>query len=268
MTPPYAKLDRPDIVSAIFHPRPQSLSTAGSDTISDHLIPVDDATRIGARFHVGTKSGANLLFFHGNGEIAADYDDLGPIYGGMQVNLLAVDYRGYGLSEGSPTVSTMMSDCHRILDYVLSWLSEQGHTGPFLVMGRSLGSASALELAAEYQDRIDGLIIESGFAYAAPLLQLLGVNITDLQMEQDDGFDNLSKIRSCRMPSLIIHAEFDHIIPYSDGRALFNACGAEDKQLLKIDHANHNDILMRGFKPYMQAVADLIQRIALKKPMA
>ena len=129
-------------------------------------------------------------------------------------------------------------------------------------MGRSLGSASALELTTRHQDRIDALIIESGFAFGAPLLRLLGVDVTGLHLDPHDGFENLSKIRTCRIPTLVIHAEFDHIIPYSDGQALFKASAAEDKQLLKIGGANHNDILMRGFDDYMQAVSRLAERIS------
>lgn len=266
MTFAYGKLDRPDIVSAIFHPRPQLASAPRSETVSDHRIRVDEDVHVGARFHVSSKSGANILFFHGNGEIAADYDDLGPLYNSMGINLLAADYRGYGISDGSPTVSAMMADCHLLFDYARDWLQQQACLGPLVLMGRSLGSASALELTLKHQKNIDGLIIESGFAHALPLLRLLGVDTSDLQRDDSDGFDNLQKIGACHLPTLIIHAEFDHIIPYTDGQALFNASPAEDKQLLKIGNANHNDILMRGFDPYMQSISRLVKRIAAKRP--
>ena len=84
-------------------------------------------------------------------------------------------------------------------------------------MGRSLGSASVLELAAAYPEKVAGLIIESGFALAGPLLQLLGVNPASLGFTEESGFNHLAKIRTWHKPLLIIHAEFDHIIPFSDG---------------------------------------------------
>lgn len=71
-------------------------------------------------------------------------------------------------------MSSMMRDCHTIYDFTKKWLSDNGCTGRFIVMGRSLGSAPALELASAHEDKIDGLIIESGFALAEPLLKLLG----------------------------------------------------------------------------------------------
>jgi len=71
----------------------------------------------------------------------------------------------------------MMRDSHLVLDFVKKWLLDKGYKGPLILMGRSLGSASVLELASHYKDRIDGLIVESGFAFSDPLLQLLGVNL-------------------------------------------------------------------------------------------
>ncbi len=257
----YEVLDHPEVLASIFHPRPESGTRPNNDAISDHLIWVDTDTHIGARFHCASRAGANLLFFHGNGEIVADYDELGPVFGKLGINLLAADYRGYGLSNGTPRTSSMMADCHLIYQYVCSWLQQQNHTGPLIIMGRSLGSASALELAAEHHASVSGLIIESGFAYATPLLRLLGVDTDKLGIKEEDGFVNIDKIRRYKGPTLIIHAEFDHIIPYSDGFDLYKASAAQDKSLLKIEGANHNDILLRGFDSYMQTIERLAHRI-------
>jgi pimeloyl-ACP methyl ester carboxylesterase len=213
---------------------------------------------VGARFHLADAGAATILFFHGNGEIAADYDELGPLYNRMGIDFLVADYRGYGRSDGRPTVSAMMNDSHAILAYVRQWRTHQRRRGPLLVMGRSLGSASALELAAAHPEQIDGLIVESGFAYAGPLLRLLGVNPDRLGFREEQGFGNLEKIRRYAGPTLIIHAQYDHIIPFSDGQALYEASGAGHKRLLRIDGANHNDIFARGLPPYLHAVGDLV----------
>ena len=140
-------------------------------------------------------------------------------------------------------------------------MAENGCTGPFIVMGRSLGSASALELVRHYGEAIDGLIVESGFAFAGPLLRLLGIDPDALGFTEAVGFGNVDKIRAYDKPTLVIHAEFDHIIPFSDGQALYDASPAEDKTLLKIPGANHNDIFMRGLREYMAAVKALSERV-------
>lgn len=257
----YAILDRPDVSRAIFHPRAESNYSPSGAGGEDHLIDVAPDIAIGARFHMGNPSGANILYFHGNGEIVADYDELAPMYNAMGINFMVVDYRGYGRSTGYPTVSGMMADCHVVYSYVRKWLQQNGYGGSLVVMGRSLGSASALELAVAHEEEIDGLIIESGFAYAEPLLRLLGVNVDQIGFREDQGFRNIDKIRKFKGPTLVIHAEYDHIIPFSDGQALHKASRSEQKQLLKIEGANHNDIFYRGMQIYMETVRNLTQSI-------
>jgi fermentation-respiration switch protein FrsA (DUF1100 family) len=257
----FSHLDRPEILMFLFYPRPELGPAMSSTDKTDIMIPVEADIRIGARFHLSEKSACNILFFHGNGEIVADYDEFAQIVNQLGINFLAVDYRGYGRSTGQPTVSAMMRDCHVIFDYVIQWLKNNAYRGPLVLMGRSLGSASVLELAFHYAHQIDGLIVESGFAYAGPLLQLLGINIAAFRFEEARGFRNIDKIASFKKPTLIIHAEQDHIIPFSDGQTLFDACCASQKSLLKIPGANHNDILMRGLKDYMAAIHKLVTQL-------
>ena len=272
----YAILDRPEVLMFLFHPRPEPtvspFQTAEPETRmagqKDILIPVQAEIAVGARFHMAEKSGGNLLFFHGNGEIVADYDELGAVYNQVGINLLAVDYRGYGRSGGKPTVTAMMRDCHSIFHFVRKWLQKNNYTGPILLMGRSLGSASVLELAAAYKNLIDGLIVESGFTYAGPLLTLLGIDFAALGFKEEKGFRNVDKIKNFDKPTLIIHAEFDHIIPYSDGQTLHDACPSGDKKLLKIPGANHNDIFMRGLQEYLAAVKNIVATAKKNKPVS
>lgn len=257
-TTDYSLLDRPEVLMNLFHPRPEWGELQGRTAAVERLIPVAEGVVIGGRFHMVANTAANILFFHGNGEIAADYDDLGPVYNRMEINFLAVDYRGYGRSTGRPTVTGMMQDCHAIYRDVRRWLKDNGYTGPFVVMGRSLGSASVVELAAGYPSEIDGLIVESGFAYAEPLLRLLGVDVRGLGFREEAGFRNVDKVRAYARPTLIIHAEYDHIIPFSDGQAMYDASPAPQKKLVKIPGANHNDIFARGFHQYMTAIQDFV----------
>jgi pimeloyl-ACP methyl ester carboxylesterase len=252
----YSSLDRPEILMFLFYPRAE-WGISGEKTM---LIPVEKGVVVGARFHTTNLSAPNILFFHGNGEIAADYDELALMYNHLGINFLPVDYRGYGRSTGQPTVTAMMRDCHVIFEFVKQWLKENNFTGSFIVMGRSLGSASALELAANYKPRIDALIIESGFAHAGPLLQRLGVDTEAPGFDKVEGLSNTVKIGTFDKPTLVIHAEEDHIIPFSDGRELYEACPSDDKVLLQIPEANHNDIFQRGLSEYMAAVQSLADK--------
>ena len=257
----YAKFDRPEILMTLFHPRAEWPLSEARKGVEDILFPVEDEVVVGARFHLSGELRPNILFFHGNGEIVADYDEIGNLYVRSGMNFLALDYRGYGRSTGIPTITNMMRDAHVLFNQVLGWLSENGYEGRLIAMGRSLGSASALELSAHYGNQIDGLAIESGFAYARPLLELLGVNMQALGLREEQGFSNLEKIRRFAKPTLIIHAEQDHIIPLSEGQALHEASPSTGKRLLVIPGANHNDIFLRGMGQYMEAVKALASRV-------
>ena len=261
--PNYSIFDRPEIVSFLFHPRPDYSVYGQAPGILELDIPVEPDTSLGAKLHTADQADPVILFFHGNGEIVSDYDELGGIYTGMGINFLAVDYRGYGRSTGFPTVSGMMRDCHVVFDYVKKELKEKGYSGPLIVMGRSLGSASAIELAASYEDEINGLIIESGFAYLIPLLQLIGVNTEALGIYDQNELQHTVKIQQFKRPVLFIHAEHDHIIPFSDAEALFESCCSIDKALIKIPEADHNTIFAKGMEPYMKAVKELCEKCCL-----
>lgn len=257
-SPDYSILDRPDVLMNLFHPRTEMATIGEPKDSLDLLIPVEADIHVGARFHVKDKACPNILFFHGNGEIVADYDDLGTMYNQLDINFLAVDYRGYGRSNGTPTVSAMMGDCEIIFSFVYQWLQDYEYSGPLVVMGRSLGSASALELIQNHKTDINALIIESGFALAGPLMKLLGIDPNALGYNEENGFNHIEKIKTFEKPTLIIHAEYDHIIPFSDGQALYDASPALNKSLLKIPGANHNDIFFRGIKEYLTAIRTLL----------
>jgi fermentation-respiration switch protein FrsA (DUF1100 family) len=257
LTPSETALDQPEVSARLFHPRKEGAISSSAPGL-DIMIPVADGVEVGSRFHMAKPEMPSILFFHGNGEIVSDYDDIGPVYNAMGIGFIAVDYRGYGRSTGMPSVSAMMKDCHVIFDFTKDWLAAHHFTGPLILMGRSLGSASALALASAYQKQCDGLIIESGFAYAAPLLRLLGINPAAIGFKEEEGFRNIDKIATFKKPTRIIHAENDHIIPFSDGQALYDASPATDKQLIQIPGANHNDIFFRGREQYFSAIQDFI----------
>jgi hypothetical protein len=262
-----AALDRPEVLVFLFHPRrdcsgPKPISNEASASVpgaTDLLVPVDDGVIVGVRLHIGDRGHPNILFFHGNGEIAADYDELGPIYNRIGINFLAADYRGYGCSTGTPTTTAMMRDCHAVFSHITGWLDRHGFRGPLIVMGRSLGSASAIEIAHTHPNQVSGLILESGFAFVAPLLRRLGIDPAAVSFRDDEEsiFRHIEKIGCWQKPLLVIHGEFDHIIPFSDGQALFDACPSLSKHLLRIKGADHNNLILCGLEDYLAAVGQL-----------
>lgn len=250
----YSSLDQPQVLNYLFHPRIESGHRPRGENRDDLMIPVDENINIGASVHIANKAAPNLLFFHGNGEIVSDYDELGLFFTRVGLNFFVADYRGYGRSTGRPTVTAMMRDCHTLADFFGVYRMQNDLSGPLCVMGRSLGSASAIELASKRGHEFHCLIVESGFAYASPLLRVLGIDPDQIGFKEEQGFENIDKIKIFSKPCLVIHAQHDHIIPFSEGQALYDASGAKDKILLEIKGANHNDIFIKGIELYMQAV--------------
>jgi pimeloyl-ACP methyl ester carboxylesterase len=260
----YAKLDQPGVLQYLFHPRKEASSNPPPGAI-DHDIQVEEGISVGARFHLAEPSDPNILFFHGNGEIVSDYDPIGSLYNEFGLSLLAVDYRGYGRSGGTPSVASMMRDAHVIFQKVKAWLKEENRTGPFLVMGRSLGSASALDLAASYRDDVSGLVIDSGFALTVPLLQCLGVDTVALDIKETDGFKNVQKIAQFTKPTLIIHAQFDQFIPLTSAEILQVQCAARSKEFRIVPGADHNTIMAQTGRDYFEILKRFIDKIQGKR---
>src|SRR5687767_9722219 len=97
----YSLLDEAGAALTMFYPRTDLYPPTNG--ASDHFIEVEPGVRLGARFYGVDPAWPTLLFFHGNGEIASDYDDISAIYNDRQLNLFVVDFRGYGTSTGHPT---------------------------------------------------------------------------------------------------------------------------------------------------------------------
>lgn len=255
LRPDCALLDQPEALRTIFYPR---RDPEPADEL-DIFFPVADGIRLGARLHIAEKDSPVILLFHGNGEIASDYDRDSILYKEMGVSLLVVDYRGYGKSDGFPTASALLDDATAVYRQVRHVLAERGLDGSRLfIMGRSLGSAAAIEAASHAGDEIEGLIIESGFASALPFIKNKRGSLPDDLKGGADGFANAKKISRLDIPTLIIHGQADRLLPVGHGKKLYESCGGEQKRLVIIPNAGHNNLLHRGRDLYFSALREFI----------
>ncbi|MGM0418236.1 MAG: alpha/beta hydrolase [Thermodesulfobacteriota bacterium] len=250
---PLTKFDTPEINTYVFHPRKAFSDEASSETL---FIDVEKDIKIGASFFEAGKNDPFILYFHGNGEIVPEYIELGRIFTKNNINFMPVDYRGYGFSNGNPGLVNMLEDAEKIAEFCFKFRSENNFTGKFAVMGRSLGSASACHLCSKY-DYFDCVIIESGFSDFKDLLQRLGYNNNDI-FKFDDPFSNPEKLKKFSGPGLVIHGEYDEIIPFNQGKTLYNSLNPELRRFLEIKNAGHNTIFMYGLEEYFNAVKNIL----------
>jgi hypothetical protein len=125
-------------------------------------------------------------------------------------------------------------------------------------MGRSLGSMPALELAFNYPNEISGLLIESGAANNFRRLWNYLRNAKVI-LSDDSLFLNKVKIRQVRKPTLIIHGEYDQIISVEEGKELYQNSGAQEKRILIIPEADHNDIMIRKQNLYFSTIEEFVK---------
>jgi len=251
-------LDSPRISRVVFHPR-------GED---DRYSPVGIATTtpcenavISGYLHLNEKSDGLLLFFHGNGEISADYDTMAQVYLSLGVSCWFVDFRGYGRSTGTPAFSHMFSDAETLFRYIPRLRDLTGNSFKhLLVMGRSLGSASAIYLASIHHRDLDGLILDSAYAHGPDLIRRLGG--PGIAPEELTGLKIILTVSinaPCRPSSSM--ARMILSIPFSDALALYRACRSPAKRLVEIEGAGHNDLLYHGMDTYLSALRDFINQI-------
>jgi len=253
----YSLIDHPSLLSFIFYPRKDY--TFCPKNGFDLSVEVSGGASIFCRFDMGHQEWPWILFFHGNGEVVSDYDEISPFYHQKGLNLVVADYRGYGVSSGIPTLTDLAQDAHDIFKQVRQDLSRRNLRKDLWVMGRSLGSISAFELAYHYQEDIRGLIIESGFPSVVRIMVHLGMPTDGMGLEKIDE-ECLERIEGISIPSLIIHGDQDWLVPLDNAKDIYQHLGTREKELLIIPSATHNDIMLVGFKEYFDALQRFIEK--------
>ena len=253
----YSVLDNLEGSGRSFYP--QRHWTEAPEAAVDYGIPVDDGVVLSSRFHAVGKENPTVLFFYGNGETAAGYDVIAPLYNQIGANFFVADYRGYGASGGSPTFSTMLSDARKVLDQLRDELAELSFTGPVYVMGRSMGRHAAGELAVTAAEHINGVIIESGRPNLGRFTEGLD---TDSARALEDAYHE--KFYSIDVPALVIHGERDELAPLADAVGMHERMHTTEKHLEIIPGAGHNDLMYVGIQQYFGALRTFMARYAGK----
>lgn len=257
--PNYSEIDQPSILAYVFYPRDDHTPCPGY--AFDISVPVDDDVSIVCRFYKGNDGWPWIIYFHGNGEVVSDYDEIAPFYFKYKLNLVVADYRGYGSSTGTPTLAFIAHDAPILFTTIRDELARRGLKNDVWIMGRSLGSISALELAAHHQDNIRGLIIESGFLSISRLI--IHLNIPAHGIDLDKHFrECIGMIQTISLPILILHGEYDSLVPLEEAETLYANIGSTEKEFLIISSATHNDIMFVGLRQYLEAIRKFIEKTA------
>ena len=201
----------------------------------------------GVRLHgwlVAGRAPTTLLYSHGNGGNIGDRVAIARLLvQQLGVGVFMYDYRGYGRSEGAPSEAGLVSDA---LGARAALLRAGVPPERIVYYGRSLGSAVTVDLALAHPPR--GVVLESPFASVRAMANAVLPGAGYLLRTR---WDSLAKIPRLAAPLLILHSDADEVIPYAQGRAVFEAA-PRPKTFFTIPGARHYD-MDAGWSPYWAA---------------
>jgi fermentation-respiration switch protein FrsA (DUF1100 family) len=195
-----------------------------------------DGTKLHGWFVPHRQPKRAILYCHGNGEhIAFNADLAAQLRDSLSASVLLFDYRGYGRSEGHPTEAGCIADGRA----AQHWLANRTgcKASDIVLMGRSLGSAVAVALAAE--DGARALILENGFT-SMPEIAARHFPWLPVHWLMRNRYDCLSWIRRYDGPLIQSHGAADKLIPIAMARRLFDAARSRPKRWLEFDDLDHN----------------------------
>ena len=221
------------------------IRTADGESLAAWWVPAE-----GAR---GT-----VLFFHGNaGNISHRLDYL-QMFHRLRYSTLIVDYRGYGMSTGSPSEKGTYLDAEAAWDYARH--SRMALPQDIVIAGESLGGAVATWLAAKENPR--AVILLSTFT-SVPDLGAQVYWFLPVRLLSRIRYDNRENLKHISAPVFIAHSRDDDIVPYVHGKKLFEAAN-EPKAFLEMS-GGHNDGFIFTRPEWISQLAAFLDALPEKK---
>lgn len=209
-------MDNPAVIDGLFKgfDARRGLHSGECETCWQSLdVQAEDGARLVCRLFKKGADEPHLLFFPSERDSEEDTLALAEGLGRFDITLMAVDYRGRGESEGQISISAMPEDAEAVYRAVVNWRLDESRVGPLVVMGRSIGAAIALGLAASLpKEETLCLILESAFDRTIDFLTGLGIQIDGMDTLEIDPFLNRGKMQRYTNPVLFLHSSRDEAV--------------------------------------------------------
>ncbi len=199
---------------------------------------------------------ARVLYFHGNGGNLSMWADILAGLSQRGFDVVAFDYRGYGLSTGTPSEQGLYRDVEAVLALVHDRLRRADV--PLIYWGRSLGTAMAAYAATRRAP--DGVILESGFPSMRAVVADNPVLWTLTWLSSYE-FPTARWMSMAPSPVLVLHGDSDTIIPFRAGQSLYERI-TNDKRFVAIAGGDHNDPEPRDAMKYWAAITEFAASIS------
>lgn len=199
-------------------------------------------------------NGASELFLHGNSRnMAIDLPKLSVLVN-AGFNVLVIDYRGYGKSDGdAPYEAALYEDARAALDELKR---REPDSRKRLIHGHSLGGAVAIDLAM-HRPEAAALLVEATFDNMLGMSTVRAAyRLLPIDMILTERFDSIDKVTQIRMPVLYMHGTSDLLIPQAMSERLYTATPEGRKQLLLLENGTHGNL--HTFQQYAPAIRALM----------
>jgi fermentation-respiration switch protein FrsA (DUF1100 family) len=216
----------------------------------DLWLRTADGVRIYARHYARDPALPTLLYLHGGGGNLASRSDRLELFASLGANLLAVEYRGYGPSEGTSSERGLEQDAAA----AYAFLREHTDGSKIVPFGESLGGGPATWLAATRP--VGGLILLST-STSVPELARRFVPWLPTQLLVRTRFDNLSRIARVRAPKLFIHSRADEVVPFDMAEGLYTAAPGP-KRNLWLDRVGHDETFYQAREQATRALREFV----------
>jgi uncharacterized protein len=221
--------------------------TVGLDGFAAVEIPTEDGERILAWWAVPSPGGGVVLFLHGTPSTLPDTVWRLPDLRKSGLGVMAIDYRGYGGSTGTPSELGLRAEARAAFDFIHAAAPESR----IAVFGESLGTGIAVALARER--RVAGVLLNAPYASVLRLLELRGPPLP-YRLLLTDKFDSEALIGAIGVPVMILHGTADESVPVTEARRLY-AAAREPKTMIEVEGAGHLAAWEGGAKaPALQAL--------------
>ncbi len=203
-----------------------------------------------------------IVYFHGQSKHMDHYFSraslLANVGGKYNYNVLMMDYRGYGMSEGTSTEQGLFEDA----DAVITWIKERGADPQKTIFyGYSLGAIPSIDRTAYRSDfQPAKLIIEAPLASVEYLVHSSTVIQVDPDFVTNLDFENAVKIKDVDEPLLWMHGVEDTYVAIENGEIIFNNHGGVVKQAERVEGSDHSEVpLVMGIEVYLEKVLSFIR---------
>lgn len=220
--------DYPSRLDGDWHPRALS-----PDNV---WLTASDGTRLHAWWISDPAAKFTFLAFHGNASNIANREATYEFLRDMPANVLALEYRGYGHSEGKPSEAGLYLDA----DAAYQFLIDTKRLAPksILLFGQSLGTTVAADLAA--RRRVGGLILEAPLPSASRAAGKIFWFLPGLSLLVHSQFDTIAKLKKVTVPIMVIQCTHDPVLPFEFGQEVYNAAPSP-KRFLRIEGECHEE---------------------------